>query len=398
MAFPPLVEPLAELSDSERTRTARHRVLAGFGDVAQRRLAAAHVAVVGAGGLGSPAVLALAAAGVGTLTVIDDDLVEASNLQRQVMHRVGDVGAAKVDSAVRIAADLSPTTVVRPVQAVLTPANARDLLAGAHVVIDGTDTFETREAVAAACEDLGVPLVWGVVQEFHAQTTVFWSAPPAGVVPVRLADLYPPDAGREAPSCAQVGVLGSLCLQVGALLATEAIKLITGVGDPLLGRVLVIDALRSRADEVPLRPAEVRSAGGGAAASGPALPADLGAGAPGAIAGSQPGAEPTRPAPIPQLTPAEALAAQRAGAVLLDVREPFETARGVIPGSILLPLGDVLAEPRRVEAPRVIVVCQVGMRAQRAAAALRAAGIEASVLAGGMDAWNRDAAGAAVRA
>ncbi|HEY9310154.1 MAG TPA: rhodanese-like domain-containing protein, partial [Microbacterium sp.] len=125
---------------------------------------------------------------------------------------------------------------------------------------------------------------------------------------------------------------------------------------------------------------------------------DVATGAAGASAGSQAAAEPTRPAPISQLTPAEALAAQRAGAVLLDVREPFETARGVIPGSMLLPLGDVLAEPRRVEAPRVIVVCQVGMRAQRAAAALRAAGIEASVLAGGMDAWNRDAAGAAVRA
>src|SRR6478736_129274 len=123
MAFPPLVEPVAELTDAERTRTARHRVLAGFGEIAQRRLAAAHVA----------------AAGVGTITVIDDDLVEASNLQRQVMHRVSDVGAPKVDSAVRIAADLSPTTVVRPVQAVLTGANASGLLAGAHVVIDGTD-------------------------------------------------------------------------------------------------------------------------------------------------------------------------------------------------------------------------------------------------------------------
>lgn len=383
MAIPPLVAPIAELSDAERTRTARHRALAGFGEVAQRRLAAAHVAVVGAGGLGSPAVLALAAAGVGTITVIDDDLVEASNLQRQVMHRVSDVGAAKVDSAVRIAADLSPTTLVRPVQAVLTHDNARALLAGAHVVIDGTDTFETREAVAAACEELGVPLVWGVVQEFHAQATVFWSAPPAGAEPVHLADLYPPDAAREAPSCAQVGVLGALCLQVGALLATEAVKLLTGVGEPLLGRVLVIDALRGRTDEVPLR-----RAAGRARASDP-IPrvADL---------------APSRAA-IPQLTPEEAAAAQRAGAVLLDVREPFETDRGIIAESLLVPLAEVLADPSRVaaaaivsadigaeaETPPVIVVCQVGMRAQRAAEALRAAGVEASVLAGGIEAWNR---------
>ena len=371
MAFPPLVEPVAELTDAERTRTARHRVLAGFGEIAQRRLAAAHVAVVGAGGLGSPVVLALAAAGVGTITVIDDDLVEASNLQRQVMHRVSDVGAPKVDSAVRIAADLSPTTVVRPVRALLTPDNAAQLLSDAHIVVDGTDTFETREAVAAACEQLGVPLVWGVVQEFHAQVTVFWSAPPEGERPVGLADLYPPDAGREAPSCAQVGVLGSLCLQVGSILATETVKLITGVGEPLLGRVLVIDALRGRTDEVPLRPAS-----NGTAA------------APTASASSQDDAAP-RPA-IPQLSPAEALAAQRAGAVLLDVREPFETERGVIPGSMLLPLGDVLADPSRVGAPAVVVVCQVGMRAQRAAAALRDAGVEASVLAGGIDAYSRD--------
>jgi adenylyltransferase/sulfurtransferase len=387
MAFPPLVEPVAELTAAESARTARHRVLAGFGDDAQRRLAAAHVAIVGAGGLGSPAVLALAAAGVGTLTVIDDDLVEASNLQRQVMHRVRDVGAPKVDSAVRVAEELSPTTVVRPVQDVLTPANARELLSGAHVVIDGTDTFETREAVAAACEELGVPLVWGVVQEFHAQVTVFWSAPPAGTDPVRLADLYPPDAAREAPTCAQVGVLGALCLQVGSLLSIEAIKLVTGTGDPLLGRVLVIDALRGRTDEVPLRPA---ATGAGAP---PAPPADDGV----AGAHARTGA-PTEHTAIPQLTPAEALAAQRAGALLLDVREPFETERGVIPGSALLPLGDVLADPRRVQADHVVVVCQVGMRAQRAAEALRGAGVEASVLAGGVDAWTRSGVGAAVGA
>lgn len=391
MAFPPLVEPVAELTAAERTRTARHRVLAGFGDVAQRRLAAAHVAVVGAGGLGSPAVLALAAAGVGTLTIIDDDLVEASNLQRQVMHRTRDVGAPKVDSAVRIAADLSPTTVVRAVRAVLTPANAVELLAGAHVVVDGTDTFETREAVAAACEELGVPLVWGVVQEFHAQVTVFWSSPPTGADPVRLADLYPPDPARDAPTCAQVGVLGALCLQVGSLLSIEAIKLITGVGEPLLGRVLVIDALRGRTDEVPLRPATT-------AGEGRARPAERGAAAEHGAPDARPGAEPFPRTPIPQLTPAQALAAQQAGAVLLDVREPFETERGVIPGSTLRPLAEVLADPGGMGAAPVVVVCQAGMRAQRAAAALRGAGIEASVLAGGIEAWMGETADAAVDA
>ena len=358
MTFPPLVEPVDALDDDERVRTARHASLAGFGELGQRRLAAAHVAVVGAGGLGSPVVLALAAAGVGTLTVIDDDAVEASNLQRQVMHRVQDVGEPKIDSAVRVAADLSPRTVVHPVRAWLSADNARELLAGAHVVIDGTDTFETREAVASACEDLGVPLVWGVVQEFHAQATVFWSAPPAGAPAVRLRDLYPPETVGELPSCSQVGVLGSLCLQVGAILATEAVKLITGIGEPLLGRVLVIDALRGRTDEVPLRPA--------------AIPVETR----------------VRVAPIPHVDVVTALAAQSEGATLLDVREPYETDTGIIPGAVAVPLADILADPAQAGPGPVVVVCAVGARALRAAHALQQSGITASVLTGGMTAWD----------
>lgn len=343
-------------------------MLAGFGDIAQRRLAAAHVAVVGAGGLGSPVVLALAGAGVGTISIVDDDLVEASNLQRQVMHRVADIGARKVDSAVRIAADLSPTTRVRPIHEHLTLANAAELLAGADVVIDGTDTFETREAVAAGCDALGVPLVWGVVQEFHAQVTVFWSRPPEGVPTVGLADLYPPGSMGDVPSCAAVGVLGTLCLQTGSLLATEAIKLLTGVGEPALGRVLVVDALRGRVDDVPLRPARAT------AAPVAADPADAG----------------RVPPAIPQLDPEQTRAARAAGATLVDVREPHETALGTIDGSIEVPLATLLSEPALAGAGPVVVVCQVGARAQRAAHTLVAAGIPASVLAGGIEAWQRE--------
>lgn len=370
MAFPPLVEPAPALSEAESARTARHRVLAGFGDIAQRRLRAAHVAIVGAGGLGSPAVLALAAAGVGRLTVIDDDDVELSNLQRQVIHRVGDVGAPKVDSAVRVAGEISPVTVVHAVRERLTADSAARLLAGAHVVIDGSDTFDTREAVASACEALGVPLVWGVVQEFHAQVTVFWSSPPPGVDAVRLADLYPPETIGDVPSCAQVGVLGSLCLQVGGMLATETVKLLTGVGDALLGRVVVVDALRGRFDEVPLRPA---------AAVRPARAAPV--------------SSDTAVRPVVQLDAEATRRAQAAGATIIDVREPAETARGVIPGSVEVPLATLLADLRLAGTGPVVVVCQVGMRAQRAARALLDAGVEASVLAGGIDAW--DAATAA---
>ncbi|MFV0319360.1 MAG: ThiF family adenylyltransferase [Microbacterium sp.] len=356
MPLPPIVEPVARLSEAERARTTRHRSLAALGETGQRRLRAAHVAVMGAGGLGSPVILALAAAGVGTITVIDDDVVDASNLQRQVVHRHADVGAPKTASAVRVASDLSPETHVVEVRERLHAGNAAALLAGADLVVDGADTIDTRQDVAIGCERLGIPLVWGAVQEFHAQVTVFWSAPPDGVEPVHLTDLHPRDSAGEPPTCAMVGVLGALCLQVGGLLATEAIKLIAGIGEPLLGRVLLIDALTARHREVPLHRAVA-----------PDVPA-------------------AAPAPVPFVS-ADAIAD---AAVVIDVREAHEVAGGMIPGAVHLPLGELLervggAGPG-VAAP-AIVVCQTSVRARRAVEALQTAGIEASVLGGGMAAW-----------
>ncbi|MFS0895121.1 HesA/MoeB/ThiF family protein [Microbacterium sp. 179-I 3D3 NHS] len=250
----PLVAPAPALEPAELVRTARHAVLAGIGEEGQRRLRAACVAVVGAGGLGSPVLLALAAAGVGRITVIDDDVVELTNLQRQLMHRVDDVGTKKTVSAERAILALSPATVVAPLAERLDAATAGRLLAGADVVVDTSDSFATRRDVAAACEARGVPLVWGAVQEWHAQATVFWSSPPTGS-PVVLADLFPPGTEGEPPSCAQVGVLGSLCVQVGGVLASEVIKLVTGAGEPLVGRLAVIDALTARQHEIAVRPA-----------------------------------------------------------------------------------------------------------------------------------------------
>lgn len=363
--FAPLVDPAPALSPAERARTQRHLVLNGVGELGQRRLAAAHVAVVGAGGLGSPVVMALAAAGVGRLTVIDDDTVDLSNLQRQLMHRRHDVGAPKTASAVRVAADLSPETVVIPVDERLTAENAPDLLRDADLVVDGSDTFETRAAVAAACEGLGIPLVWGVLQEFHAQVTVFWSVPPAGTDPIVLSDLHPATDVGTPPTCAEVGVLGALCLQVGGLLAIEAIKLVVGIGEPLLGRVLVIDALRGTQSEVALR-ASAATAG---ASRAPAAAQPL--------------------APIRELTASEMLAAQDAGATLLDVREPWETRTGIVAGSVLIPLGDLLDDPGQIEDDRVVVICAHGIRARHAAEALRARGVDADILVGGLAAWQQ---------
>lgn len=251
----PLVAPAPALDPAELVRTARHAVLTGIGEDGQRRLAASRVVVVGAGGVGSPVLLALAAAGVGTLAVIDDDVVELTNLQRQLAHRVEDIGTPKTASASRAISALAPQTTVVAHDARLDAANATALLADADVVVDTSDSFATRRDVAAAAEQLGVPLVWGAVQEWHAQATVFWSAPPAGHEPVVLADLFPPGTEGEPPSCAQVGVLGALCVQIGGVLAGEVIKLVTGAGEPLLGRLAVIDALTARQHEIAIRPA-----------------------------------------------------------------------------------------------------------------------------------------------
>lgn len=369
MPLPPLVEPVDALSDAERARTARHRSLAALGEIGQRRLRAAHVAVVGAGGLGSPVILALAAAGVGTLTVIDDDLVDATNLQRQVIHRREDIGLPKTASAVRAAAQLSPETRVVEIRQRLAPDTADDLFAGANLVIDGSDSFDTREAVAAACERLGIPLVWGTVQAFDAQVTVFWSAPPAGSAPVRLADLYPPGSAGDVPSCEIVGVLGALCMQVGSLLATEAIKLIAGIGEPLLGRVLVLDGLGARQREVPLRGtagAQTTDAAAAGSASAPPRPAHV--------------------HPITAVGPSALVDEHLGRTLVVDVREAHEVATGMIPGARHIPLADLLADPAAIPGP-VIVVCQTAIRSRRAAEALRDAGVEAAILAGGMEAW-----------
>lgn len=255
MQFPALVEPAPALTEAERARTARHRTLAAVGDLGQRRLAAARVAVVGAGGLGSSVILALAASGVGTLGLIDDDVVDLGNLHRQIIHSVDAIGVAKVASAAARARTLAPDVVIVEHPVRLSERNARQLLGGYDLVIDGSDTFETRHVVDAAAAELGIPVVWGSVLEFWAQVTIFWARPPQPAQPRRLRDLFPAEYTGEVATCEQVGVLSPVCQQAGALLAGEAVKLILGVGEPLFGRVAVIDALAGSTREVPLLPA-----------------------------------------------------------------------------------------------------------------------------------------------
>jgi adenylyltransferase/sulfurtransferase len=254
----PLVEPGPELSPADRERFARHLPIAGLGELGQRRLRAARVCVVGAGGLGSPALLYLAAAGVGTLGVVDADAVEVVNLQRQVLHDTAGVGTAKAVSAAARLTGLDPGIDVVVHQQRLDAGNARDLLGGYDLVIDAVDNYPTRYLISDTCAELGIPVVWGAVMVTRAQVSVFWNAPRTGAedVPgITLRDLHPePPPAETWVTAAQVGVLGAMCGQVGALMATEAIKLITGAGEPLFGRLLYLDTLAASVAEVPISP------------------------------------------------------------------------------------------------------------------------------------------------
>ena len=233
------------LSPDETRRYARHLVLKDIGGAGQQRLNAARIAVVGAGGLGSPVIAYLAAAGVGSISIVDHDHVGLSNLQRQIVHRTADAGSAKAVSAARFAAEINPHTNVVPLEQRLDQANAIDLLGGHDVIIDGTDDFATRQAIAAAAEKLVTPLVSGAVSMWDGQVTVF---APGGK---RFADLYPvTPAPEDLPSCEAVGVLGPVTGVIGTLMAMEAIKLITRAGEPLIGRLLLYDGRAARFTEL----------------------------------------------------------------------------------------------------------------------------------------------------
>ena len=240
MTLPPLVEPAAELSVDEVRRYSRHLIIPDVGMAGQKRLKAAKVLCVGAGGLGSPALMYLAAAGVGTLGIIEFDTVDESNLQRQIIHGQSDVGRSKAESARDSVAEINPLidgaccTTER-----LDSSNVMEIFAQYDLIVDGTDNFATRYLVNDACVLLGKPYVWGSIYRFDGQASVFW----AEHGPCYRC-LYPePPPPGMVPSCAEGGVLGVLCASIGSIQVTEAIKLITGIGEPLLGRLMIYDAL-----------------------------------------------------------------------------------------------------------------------------------------------------------
>lgn len=385
LSLPALVEPGPALSPEEAMRYSRHTLIPEIGDVGQRRLRNAKVLVIGAGGLGSPAVLYLAAAGVGTLGIVDDDAVELSNLQRQVMHGVADIGRPKVESARDSIAAINPGVNVKLHQLRLDSSNALDIFADYDVILDGADNFATRYLVNDAAALLGKPYVWGSILRFDGQVSVFWDK-----YGPNYRDLYPePPAAGSVPSCAEGGVFGMLCASIGAIMVTEAVKLITGTGQTLLGRLLIFDALSSRWREIGV-------------AKDPDAPAitelvdyELLCGVPANLV-SQGAANDT--IDVEELRAAlERRSTGEQDFLLADVRETFEHAAGAISGSVLIPLqqilsGEALAEGALADAhssgQQIILHCKAGGRSAQALEKLKLSGFaDVSHLAGGFDAW-----------
>ena len=368
-----LVE-LPELTREELARYSRHLILPDVGVEGQRRLKAARVLLVGAGGLGSPLALYLSAAGVGTLGIVDFDKVDVTNLQRQVVHGTADVGRSKIDSAAERIYDINPYVNVERFETRLTSENALDIIREFDLVVDGTDNFATRYLVNDACVLLGKPNVYGSIFRFEGQASVL--ATPDGPC-YRCLFREPPPPGL-VPSCAEGGVLGVLPGLVGTIQATEAIKLILGIGEPLIGRLLLVDALTAQFRTVKIR-------------RDPACPAcgtheiqeliDYDAFCGGA-----------QPITVREITPRQVAEKLARGDDfdLIDVREPFEWEIARIEGARLVPLSTFPGAIKELDPSREIVVqCKVGGRSARAADALLAAGFRnVWNLAGGITRWS----------
>lgn len=375
---------MAHAIDPDSPRYARQRVLPGFGAGGQRGLAEAHVVVLGAGGLGSAVVPALVAAGVGRITVVDDDRVEVTNLHRQTLHTPDDVGRTKVESAADAAAALSPETLVHPVPHRFDAGNADELLADADLVIDGTDDILTRYVADDAAARAGIPLVWGSAAKFSGQVGVSWEA--RGV---SYRDLFPEPPADAGLSCEIDGILPTVCTVTGGLMAGEALKLLTGIGEPLLGRVIVYDALSARTREIVYQRATESGL--------ETRPTTSGATRPPGVTSSGRRVAPLRATRIetpPGEIDAGALAGELASdtpPLLLDVREPWEAEIAALPGSTLIPLGELGDRIDELDpAASVVVYCHLGVRSEYAARQLAGVGFgRVRNLAGGIDAWSR---------
>jgi len=369
--------PANPLSATELDRYARHLSLPGIGIAGQQRLKGASVLIVGAGGLGSPAALYLAAAGVGRIGIVDADRVELSNLQRQILHGTSRVGMPKVDSARAQLAALNPLVQVETHEVRLDAGNAASLISGWDVVIDGTDNFPTRYAVSDACVAQGTPYLYASVQRFDGQASFFNVD---GGPCYRCLFPVPPPLG-SVPSCAEAGVFGVMPGMMGIIQATEAIKWITGAGEMLRGRLLLVNLRKMEFREIAFERDPACPTCGAYAAAGAAMTLDS----------CHP--SPTR-AMLSNLTPLQIrdALATRSDVLLVDVREPAEHAVAHIDGATLIPMRTL---PQQLEQlPRdheIILHCHHGMRSEMAGDFLLSQGFaRVSHMVGGIDRWSDD--------
>ncbi len=336
-------------------RFARQRLLPELAGDGQRRLGAARVVVVGAGGLGCALLPALVAAGVGHITVVDEDVVEVTNLHRQTLYGLADVGAGKAEAAVRALDRIRPErSVVTARRMRVDPETASDVVAVATVVVDATDSSAARTALDAATERARIPLVWGAALGFTGQVGVTAEG-------ARWRDLFP-GGTEDGDTCATVGVLPTVPATIGALMATEVLKLAAGFGRPLTGRILAIDARTAAVREIAYR-------------KDPTVTETPAA---------------TAPLPDLQVTELADLLEDGADVQLVDVREPWEAEIATIPGAVLIPLGEITDRSGDLDPSRTVVLyCHAGVRSASAARKLALAGFTTQSVAGGIDAWSR---------
>jgi sulfur-carrier protein adenylyltransferase/sulfurtransferase len=384
----PLVEPADELTIDEVRRYSRHLIIPDVGMSGQKRLKNAKVLVIGAGGLGSPALLYLAAAGVGTLGIAEFDEVDESNLQRQIIHGQSDVGKSKAVSAKESIAEANPYVNVVLHEQRLDNDNVMEVFEGYDLIVDGTDNFATRYMVNDAAYFLGIPYVWGSIYRFDGQASVFAPKQVEGAPCYRCLYPEPPPPGM-VPSCAEGGVLGVLCASVGAIQVTEAIKLLTGIGDPLVGQLMIYDALEMEYRKLKVRKDPNCALCGDHPTVTGLIDYDAFCGA---ISEEAADAAAGSTISVVQL---EHMLKERAEGtrdfILVDVREPNEYEINKIPGSVLIPKGDFLNGSALEQLPsdkQIVMHCKSGVRSAETLAIVKGAGYADAVhVGGGVAAW-----------
>ena len=385
MSLPPLVEPAAELTIDEVRRYSRHLIIPDVGMTGQKRLKNSKVLVIGAGGLGSPALLYLAAAGVGTIGIAEFDEVDESNLQRQIIHGQSDVGKSKAQSAKESIAEANPYVDVVLHEERLDNDNVMGIFEQYDLIVDGTDNFATRYMVNDAAVLLGKPYVWGSIYRFDGQASVFW----AEQGPCYRC-LYPePPPPGMVPSCAEGGVLGVLCASIGSIQVNEAIKLLAGIGEPILGQLMIYDALEMEYRKIKVRKDPNCAICGDNPTVTELIDYDAFCGA---VSDAAADAAAGSTISVNQL---ETMLKERENGerdfVLVDVREPNEYEINKIPGSVLIPKGDFLNGTAFEQLPQdkpVVLHCKSGVRSAEALAVVKGAGFSDAVhVGGGVAAW-----------